>query len=103
MIPPRNACGVSPQGAEARGSKPTCVGLDGPRSGRVSRLRGLQGTPASGPSPIRGVRLDGSRVMRSNANPYQALASALSTISRTPLERSALAATRSMANFAAER
>ena len=46
------------KGAEARGSKSTCVGLDGPRNGRVSRPCGLQGTPAAGQSPIRGGRLD---------------------------------------------
>jgi hypothetical protein len=45
------------KGAEARGPKPTCVGLDGPRNGRVSRPCGLQGTLAAGQSPIRGVRL----------------------------------------------
>jgi hypothetical protein len=45
------------QGAEDRGSKPTCVGLDGPRSGRVPRPRGLQGTPADRQSRIRGVCL----------------------------------------------
>ena len=45
------------KGAEVRGSKPTCVGLDGPRNGRVSRPCGLQGTLAAGQSPIRGVRL----------------------------------------------
>ncbi len=45
------------EGAEARGSKPTCVGLDGPRNGRVSRPCGLQGTPADRQSRIRGVCL----------------------------------------------
>ena len=44
------------KGAEARGSKPTCVGLDGPRNGRVSRPCGLQGTPAARRSLFRGVR-----------------------------------------------
>jgi len=45
------------KGAETRGSKPTCVGLDGPRSGRVSRPRGRQGTLADRQSRIRCVRL----------------------------------------------
>jgi cytochrome c551/c552 len=44
------------KGAEARGSKPTCVGLDGPRNGRVSRPCGVQGTPAARHSRFRGVR-----------------------------------------------
>ena len=42
----------------ARGSKPTCGGLDGPRDGRVTRPCGQQGTPAAGQNPIRGVRLE---------------------------------------------
>jgi len=46
------------QGAEARGSKPTCAGLDGPRDGRVSRKCGLQGTLADRQSRPRGGRLD---------------------------------------------
>ena len=44
----------APQGAEARGSKPTCVGLDEPRNGRVSRSCGLQGPPAARQSRFRG-------------------------------------------------
>ncbi len=46
-----------PEGAEA-GSKPTCVGLDGPKSGCVSQPRGLQGPPAARQSRFRGSRLD---------------------------------------------
>ena len=46
------------KGAEARGSKPTCVGLDVPRKGRVSRPCGLQGTPVAWQSQIHGVRWD---------------------------------------------
>ena len=58
------------KGAEARGSTPTCVGLDGPRNGRVSRPCGLQGPPADWQSQIRGVRFGfaptcGVRVARS--------------------------------------
>jgi hypothetical protein len=52
---PEAASPLPLKGAEARGSKPTCVGLDGPRNGRVLRPCGLQGTPAAGRSPIRGV------------------------------------------------
>ena len=47
-LPPRRLRRRPPEGAAARGSKPTCVGLDGPRSGRVSRPCGLQGSPAWG-------------------------------------------------------
>ncbi len=47
-----------PREAEARGSKPTRVGLDGPRKGRVSRPCGLQGPPAAWQSQFRGARLD---------------------------------------------
>jgi hypothetical protein len=54
---PEAASPLPLKGAEARGSKPTCVGLDGPRNGRVSRPCGLQGTPADRQSRIRGVRL----------------------------------------------
>ena len=58
MTPTPEAAAPLPlKGAEARGSKPTCVGLDGPRNGRVSRPCGLQGTPADRQSRIRGVRL----------------------------------------------
>ena len=46
------------KGAEARGSKSTCVGLDGPRNGRVSRPCGLQGTLADRQSRIRGGCLE---------------------------------------------
>ena len=54
---PEAATPLPLKGAEARGSKPICVGLDGPRSGRVLRPRGLQGTLADRQSRIRGVRL----------------------------------------------
>ena len=54
---PEAAAPLPLKGAEARGSKPTCVGLDGPRNGRVLRPCGLQGTPADRQSRIRGVRL----------------------------------------------
>ena len=40
-------------------SKPTCVGLDRPRSGRVARPCGLQGTLAGWRSQSRGGRLVG--------------------------------------------
>jgi hypothetical protein len=43
------------QGAEARGSKPTCVGLGGPKDGRVSQPCGLQATPAPPQGLLRGV------------------------------------------------
>jgi hypothetical protein len=43
------------KGAESRGSKPPCVGLDGARKGRVSRPCGLQGALAARQSRIRGV------------------------------------------------
>jgi len=50
------------KGAEARGSKPTCVGLDGARDGRVSRPCGLQGALADRQSRIRGGRWAGLRL-----------------------------------------
>jgi hypothetical protein len=50
------------KGAEARGSNPTCVGLDGPRNGRVSRPCGLQGPLADRQRRIRGGCLDMPRV-----------------------------------------
>jgi len=34
---------AAPEGAEGRGSQPTCVGLDGPKSGCLRHPRGLQG------------------------------------------------------------
>ncbi|VTU23680.1 hypothetical protein RA8CHR_02782 [Variovorax sp. RA8] len=34
---------LPPEGAECRGSKPACAGLDGMKSRRVSRRRDLQG------------------------------------------------------------
>ena len=43
MDHPRSALPLPFEGAEARGSKPTCVGLDGPKNGRVLRPCGLQG------------------------------------------------------------
>ena len=57
MVSPRSAFGASPRGAEARGSKSACAGLDGPRDGRVSRPCGLQGPLADRQSRIRGGRL----------------------------------------------
>jgi len=54
---PEAASPLTLEGAEGRGSKPTCVGLDRPRNGRVSRPCGLQGTPADRQSRIRGARL----------------------------------------------
>ena len=62
--PPERLPPLPLKGAEVRGSKPTCVGLDGPRKGRVSRPCGLQGTPAAWRSQIRGVRLDGASASR---------------------------------------
>ncbi len=47
----------------ARGSKPTCVGLDEPRNGRVSRPCGLQGPLADRRSRVRGGRLTCSGAM----------------------------------------
>jgi hypothetical protein len=55
---PEAAAPLPLKGAEARGSKPTGVGLDGPRSGRVPRPCGLQGTPADRRSRIRGGCLE---------------------------------------------
>jgi hypothetical protein len=55
MTTPEVASPLPPEGAEARGSKPTCVGLDGPRSDRVSRPCGLQAAPATPQSLLRGV------------------------------------------------
>ena len=57
MTTPEAASPLPLKGAEARGSKPTCVGLDGPRSGHVSWPCGLQGTPAARQSRFRGARL----------------------------------------------
>ena len=57
------------KGAEARSSTLTRVGLDGPRSGRVSRPRGLQGPLADRQSRIRGVRL-GVRLAHANYVAY---------------------------------
>jgi hypothetical protein len=53
---PEAALPLPLKGAEARGSEPTCVGLDGPRNGRVSRPCGLQGPLADRQSRIRGGR-----------------------------------------------
>jgi ABC-type branched-subunit amino acid transport system permease subunit len=55
--PPEAPAALPPRGVEARGSKPTGVGLDGPRAGRVSRPGGLQGALADRQGRIRGVRL----------------------------------------------
>lgn len=52
-----SAFGASPQGAEARGPEPTCVGLDRLTHDRGPRPCGLQGTPAAGHGLTRGVRL----------------------------------------------
>ena len=60
-----SAFGASPQGAEARGPEPTCVGLDRLTHDRGPRPCGLQGTPAAGQSPIRGACLVGRSVARS--------------------------------------
>jgi hypothetical protein len=54
MTAPETAAPPPPGGAEARSSKPTCVGLDGPRKGRVSRPCGLQGALAAWQSQFRG-------------------------------------------------
>jgi hypothetical protein len=54
MTTPEAAAPLPLKGAEARGSKPTCVGLDGPRNGHVSRPCGLQGSPAAWRSQFRG-------------------------------------------------
>jgi|GEM_PF-2462039 len=43
MKPPRSLRSLPPEGAEGRGSKPTCVGLDGQKSGCLWHPRGLQG------------------------------------------------------------
>ena len=55
--PPKRLRRLPLKGAKARGSTPTCVGLDGPRNGRVPRPCGLQGTLADRRSRIRGGRL----------------------------------------------
>jgi hypothetical protein len=52
---PEAAPPPSLEGAEAGGSKPARFGSDGPRDGRVSRPRGLRGTPAARQSRLRGV------------------------------------------------
>ncbi len=58
MTPTPEAAAPLPlKGAEARGSTPTCVGVDGPRNDCVSQPCGLQGTPAAWQSQIRGGRL----------------------------------------------
>jgi hypothetical protein len=54
MTTPEAASPLPLKGAEARGSKPTGVGLDGPRNGRVSRPCGLQGPLAAWQSQFRG-------------------------------------------------
>jgi hypothetical protein len=61
MTPPEAPSALPPMGAEARGSKPTCVGLDGPRDGRVARPCGLQGPLADRRSRIRGGCLNRCR------------------------------------------
>jgi L-aminopeptidase/D-esterase-like protein len=62
MTTPEAASPLPLEGAEARGSKPTCVGLDGPRNGRVWRPCGLQGTPTARQSRFRGVGMVMSQV-----------------------------------------
>jgi hypothetical protein len=66
MTTPEAASPLPLKGAESRGSKPTSVGMDGARKGRVSRPCGLQGPLADRQSRIRGGRLArpwGSRVV----------------------------------------
>ena len=55
---PEAASPLPLKGAEGRGSKPTCVGLDGPRNCRVPRRCGLQGPLAARRSRFRSVYLD---------------------------------------------
>jgi Outer membrane lipoprotein-sorting protein len=65
MTHPRNSLRPPPlKGAEPRGSKPTCVGLDGARDGRVPRPCGLQGPPADRQSRILGGHLTPVRSSR---------------------------------------
>ena len=45
----------APQGAEGRGSKPACAGLDCPKKQRLWRYCGLQGMPAARQSRFRGI------------------------------------------------
>ena len=49
---------VSPtplQGAEGRGSKPACAGLDGPKRRSLWLRRGLQGSPLAGETPATAI------------------------------------------------
>ena len=55
---PEAAAPLPLEGGEARGPKPTRVGVDGPRNSHLSRQCGLPGTQAAGQSPNRGVRLE---------------------------------------------
>jgi len=57
MDHPRSAFVAPLKGATVHGSEPTCVGLDGPKNSRVSRPRGLQGTPVARQSRFHGVRV----------------------------------------------
>ncbi len=43
MDPHAHVRSLPPEGAECRGSKPACAGLDGTKNCRVSRQCGLQG------------------------------------------------------------
>jgi hypothetical protein len=61
---PRSGFAAPLKEAEARGSKPACIGLDGPRNGCVLRPCGLQGTLVDRQSRIRGGRLESHRFMR---------------------------------------
>ncbi len=61
------------KGAEGRGSKPACAGLDGPKRRCLWRRRGLQGSPVAGETPATAIaglacsaaaRLFGFRALR---------------------------------------
>jgi hypothetical protein len=69
MSTPEAASPLPLEGAEALGSKPSCVDLDGPRNGRVSRPCGLQGTPAAWWGRIRGACLTGLQPANTDAQP----------------------------------
>ena len=60
MTTPVAASPLRLEGAEVCGSKPACVGSDGPRNGRVWRPCGVQGPLADRRSRIRGACLGGA-------------------------------------------
>ena len=54
--PLASRCSAYPlKGAEGRGSKPACAGLDGPKRRCLWRRRGLQGSPVTGETPATAI------------------------------------------------